>query len=284
MNSPNGKYGYDCSGYAQACLRALGAIGHSVDWMRASDMYNASTRINASDVRAGDCAFYAASSSSSVCHVTLCTGPVQSNGLAPIIGANGGGSSTLGDDPGANVRYDDAYWSSGLVGYGRFEYHGTSQDDLLLALGLHLAWMYGHTDPANLPDNKEGWRLVSEIFKGRDPVDYTGTLSLGEVYAPLMAMYTGQASTWDKVIGWSTSAVASAYSAVEEVVSGGYQYLSGGDDDEGGSAADAVAADASAEGSWLDDWTWDAWWSDDDDGTTEADAAAEADDSSWWGW
>lgn len=130
---------YDCSAYVCAAWRRTGILGHAVSAPRAVDIANMCEPVAMGQQAPGDAAFYESSPGAGVCHVTLVVSPPQGAGAhSAIVGANGGGSSTLGNDSNARVKYDTDYWLSGLLTYGRLrEEHrriGASDGSIFRAL------------------------------------------------------------------------------------------------------------------------------------------------------
>lgn len=228
--------GYDCSGYTQHVLRALGAIGHGVPWMTASQTASVAETLTFGSQQVGDLAFFG--SGSSISHVTLVSALPGSDGWSPIIGANSGGSSTFGDDPDARVKHADSdYWRSGFSHYGSFRGgYGLEERDWLISFALYMCSLQGITDSARVDMSKQGWQMfrqyMSEALDGN--AGYTGE----DIYASLLLLNDG-VSTWDQVVG----AVTGAYSSVLDLVFG--------DDND---SAESESADSAEEGddSWVD--------------------------------
>ena len=103
---------FDCSGFAQACLVALGMVRPRA-WndLSARGLADACDSVELEEARIGDLAFYG----SGVTHVTVCIG------AGMTIGANGGGSKTNADDPRARVQIRPIVYRNDLVTVGRLK-------------------------------------------------------------------------------------------------------------------------------------------------------------------
>jgi cell wall-associated NlpC family hydrolase len=109
---------YDCSGFAQGALVFLGQLRKSEPDRGAHDLANASDQVDEADVRLGDMAFYGGrdrSGAQHISHVMLCLGGEW------VIGASGGGSKTLGNDPKAYVQLRRDGYRDDLVCFGRLK-------------------------------------------------------------------------------------------------------------------------------------------------------------------
>lgn len=116
----NAPFGYDCSGFVLRAWQHLGLIHKKTPvGRRARDLGAFVERVEVGEQMPGDAAFYA--SGSEVSHVQLVVGlPDPANSMHSVcFGANGGGGSTLGNDPDACVKLSTGnYWSK-FVYYGR---------------------------------------------------------------------------------------------------------------------------------------------------------------------
>lgn len=105
--------GYDCSGFAQAALWAIGILKQGV-WVdiTAAGLKDSCDAIKPEESQAGDLFFYG---SPTINHVTVALGGGQ------CIGANGGGSGTKGDDPKACVQVRPYQYRADFVATGRLK-------------------------------------------------------------------------------------------------------------------------------------------------------------------
>jgi len=100
----------DCSGYAQAALVLLGLLRPTEPDRTAHDLAMVSSPLKRGEERLGDLAFYGRGK---VTHVMLCLG------RGWVIGATGGTSATLGNNPRAYVRLERLDYRSDLIVTGR---------------------------------------------------------------------------------------------------------------------------------------------------------------------
>lgn len=111
----DGKNGVDCSGYAQMVLVRLGKLVSTAGDRGAASLADDSNPVEIGDQQAGDLAYYPG-------HVMVVAGPPGSDGHSPVIGASGGRSYTLGNDPNAKVKYfDTALYRDDFVTYMRLK-------------------------------------------------------------------------------------------------------------------------------------------------------------------
>lgn len=106
-----GGRGLDCSGLAGAALVHLGILPPTAPDRTAAGYFDLSKPIPTEMARLGDLAFYG--QPGRVRHVTVCLG----GGV--ILGANGGGAKTYGDNPGAFVKLDRVAYRSDFLGCRR---------------------------------------------------------------------------------------------------------------------------------------------------------------------
>lgn len=106
-----GGRGFDCSGFAQAALVRLGLLSRQAQDRTAAALWDTATPIDESEARLGDLAFYG--SNGRISHVAVCLG----HGV--IMGANGGGSTTNGDNLKAFVQIQPIRYRSDLRGIRR---------------------------------------------------------------------------------------------------------------------------------------------------------------------
>lgn len=112
----------DCSYLARRLLQRAGIMRHTQGNCRAIDLANMSDALPVGQQAPAD--FWFGGSSGEVTHVTVVVGfpEASAGGHSATIGANGGGSTTLGNDPDARVRFEEAgYWSAGFITYGRLK-------------------------------------------------------------------------------------------------------------------------------------------------------------------
>jgi cell wall-associated NlpC family hydrolase len=111
----DGKNGVDCSGYAQMVLVKLGLLSSNAGDRGAASLADDSNPVEIGDQKAGDLAYYPG-------HVMVVAGPPGADGHSPVIGASGGGKTTLGNDPDARIKYfDTAKYRSDFVTYMRLK-------------------------------------------------------------------------------------------------------------------------------------------------------------------
>lgn len=113
-NSPSS--GFDCSGFVEWLLKRLGLVAPSFS-VTADDLYRKHTRpIPASEVKAGDLAFYG--TPDRVHHVMLVVGDGKN-----LVGASGGDRSTtspaIAAQQGAAVKYRPISSERGILSFGR---------------------------------------------------------------------------------------------------------------------------------------------------------------------
>ena len=107
-------FGFDCSGFVQWALYMLGIVAAS-QWvdLRAADLANACDPVSdVTQLVTGDLVFYGAGA---VTHVMMYCG----NGM--VIGATGGKSTTLGDDPLACVQCRPLRYRNDVIVCGRLK-------------------------------------------------------------------------------------------------------------------------------------------------------------------
>lgn len=102
---------FDCSGFVTALLVADGLWPSTAPAPRAVDLANWCKPVAVPSE--GDLGFFGVNGVSHVVYVTV-------GGADPhIIGANGGGSHTFGDDAGACIKEQRGYWPEGFICWGR---------------------------------------------------------------------------------------------------------------------------------------------------------------------
>jgi cell wall-associated NlpC family hydrolase len=108
----HGGLGWDCGGLIQACWLVTGQIAPDA-WpdKSAHDIANACEAVKLEEVQVGDVYLYG--SNGRISHITYALG----GGMC--LGANGGGSTTNGDDPKACVQIRPWCYRSDLVTAGR---------------------------------------------------------------------------------------------------------------------------------------------------------------------
>lgn len=138
---PVGKPGFDCENFMRRCLQRTGYLTHSCPDRRAADWANDMDPVEVGQQQAGDVAFYKGESGS-IAHVVVVIWPAVEalGGHSFILGANGGGSATKGDDPAARVSIQPAtWWKSGFVCYGRVREYAPTDDDGEILVARDLA-------------------------------------------------------------------------------------------------------------------------------------------------
>lgn len=125
----------DCSYFALRALQRAGVASHAVAPMRAIDLANRADPVPVGQQAPGD--FWFGGSGEAIGHVALVISLPKSSagGHSDVMGANGGGSSTFGNDPEARVQRETApYWASGFKCYGRLksEFRATDADRAVL--------------------------------------------------------------------------------------------------------------------------------------------------------
>lgn len=106
----NGR-GLDCSGFVQAALVHIGKMKATEPDRTAASLWAFTKPIAPELAAVGDLAFYG--QAGNVRHVTLCLG----GGVC--LGANGGGTNTYGDKPGAFVKLDRIRYREDFLGVRR---------------------------------------------------------------------------------------------------------------------------------------------------------------------
>lgn len=111
----DGKNGVDCSGYAQMVLVKLGKLSPTAKDRNAATLANDSNPVKIGDQVVGDLAYYPG-------HVMVVAGNPGPDGHSPVIGASGGHSYTVGNDPNAKIKlFDTAKYRSDFVTYMRLK-------------------------------------------------------------------------------------------------------------------------------------------------------------------
>lgn len=112
-----GGHGYDCSGFVQGALVALGMLSESAPDRSAATLSKVGTPVPWGQQRPGDVAFYG----TPVSHVMLVRTEPDATGDSGVIGASGGHSYTNGDDPKAIVKtFTSAKYRGDFRGFVRF--------------------------------------------------------------------------------------------------------------------------------------------------------------------
>lgn len=106
-----GGRGLDCSGLVQAALVHLGRLPATAPDRTAATLFDLCKPVQTEMAQLGDLAFYG--QPGRVRHVTLCLG----GGV--VMGANGGGSLTYGNNPSAFVKLDRIAYRSDFLGVRR---------------------------------------------------------------------------------------------------------------------------------------------------------------------
>lgn len=106
--------GFDCSGLAIECLKAVGVLQRAGDW-RAADLFLMFDPIDAANVQPGDLVFWHGRRTASIVHVEI----MINEALA--IGASGGGSATITEADAirqnAFIKIRPAISRPGIAGY-----------------------------------------------------------------------------------------------------------------------------------------------------------------------
>lgn len=111
----DGPLGVDCSGFVQMALVKLGALSSSAPDRGAASLADDSAPIAVGGQQAGDLAYYPG-------HIMLVAGPPGSDGHSPVMGASGGRSYTLGNNPDARVKlFSSGKYRSDFVTYMRLK-------------------------------------------------------------------------------------------------------------------------------------------------------------------
>ena len=95
-----GGHGYDCSGFVQGALVALGLLPETAPDRGAASLAKLGSPVAWGKQQPGDVAFYG----TPVTHVMLVRTEPDASGDSGVIGASGGHSYTNGDDPKAAVK------------------------------------------------------------------------------------------------------------------------------------------------------------------------------------
>lgn len=108
---------FDCGGFVGRALARCGLISHKQADTNSGGWWSLCTPLRVGQQTFGDIAAYG---KGTVTHVTLVVSPPQAGGHSYVVGANGGGRATKGDDPSACVQLEKpGYRASDLIGYGR---------------------------------------------------------------------------------------------------------------------------------------------------------------------
>lgn len=124
---------YDCSGYVRAAWRRVGIVGHTFRSYSSKELADLCDPIAVGQQAPGDAAFYGTGGVSHV--VVVLSAPMKTGGgHSYIIGANGGGPSTMANDPSAAVTIEKpGYWQSGFITYGRLREENRSYNPVVEA-------------------------------------------------------------------------------------------------------------------------------------------------------
>lgn len=112
----DGPQGVDCSGFVCMALVRLGKMSASTGDLSSRAIADRSDPVAVGNQRPGDIAYYPG-------HVMLVVGQPSDDydGHSAVMGASGGRSSTLGNDPNARVKvFPAGNYRSDFVTYGRF--------------------------------------------------------------------------------------------------------------------------------------------------------------------
>lgn len=112
-----GGIGWDCSGFAQACLVRMGMLSERAPDRTAAALYDLCQPVPVGSEHMGDLAFYGVGR---VSHVTVVVAP------GVVLGACGGTSKTNSDDPNAYVKLARLDYRPDLVGVRRFAVNGVA--------------------------------------------------------------------------------------------------------------------------------------------------------------
>lgn len=111
----DGPKGVDCSGFVQMALVKLGKLSSTATDRGATQLANDSNPIATGQQKTGDIAVYNG-------HVMLVAGPPGADGHSPVIGASGGHTYTLGNDPNARVKlFTTAKYRNDFLTYARLK-------------------------------------------------------------------------------------------------------------------------------------------------------------------
>jgi cell wall-associated NlpC family hydrolase len=110
-----GADGVDCSGFAQMALVRLGLLRPDYTDRGAAALADDSDPVELGRQVPGDLAYYPG-------HVMVVVGYPGASGHSPVMGASGGRSTTLGNDPSARVKlFDSGAYRSDFVTYMRLK-------------------------------------------------------------------------------------------------------------------------------------------------------------------
>lgn len=149
--------GLDCSGFVRLLLMMCGVRSFKMVDVNASGLwalaepYSSLQDVPASGSEAGGLVIgvYGDTSTGAVSHVVaVYSDDRDASGIPVIVGANGGGYGTNGDDPDAAIKIEASYWTSGLIGFGliRPDDSVTTLDYFKLGLSLGALWGYWTLD------------------------------------------------------------------------------------------------------------------------------------------
>jgi hypothetical protein len=111
----SGSLGVDCSGYVLMCLVRLGIISEKTNDMNTATIANECDPVEIGSQIPGDIAYYPG-------HVMLVCNYPGANGHSAVVGASGGGRTTIGNDPNARVKvFTTAKYRDDFVCYMRFK-------------------------------------------------------------------------------------------------------------------------------------------------------------------
>lgn len=111
----DGAKGVDCSGFVQMALVKLGKLSSSAADRGAMALADDSNPVEVGKQRTGDIAVYNG-------HVMLVAGGPGGDGHSPVMGASGGHSYTLGNDPNARVKlFTTAKYRNDFITYARLK-------------------------------------------------------------------------------------------------------------------------------------------------------------------
>lgn len=112
FGAPMDEVGWDCSGFAQVALVAIGILPQTAPDRSAAALWSTGTAVEEEDARLGDLVFYGTDHPS---HVMVWVAP------GVVIGATGGDRTTFGENPRAYVRLERLRYRVDVLGIRRIE-------------------------------------------------------------------------------------------------------------------------------------------------------------------